>query len=74
MSTHIDGRIGLLRLSDILAPRGPIPLSKSSWWAGVKVGRYPQPVRLGPRSTAWRVKDIHTLIEKGVTADGQGDL
>jgi prophage regulatory protein len=61
---------GLLRLASILGPVGPIPLSKSSWWAGVKAGRYPQPVRIGPRATAWRAKDIYALIEKGVAVDG----
>ena len=54
---------GFLRLPSILAPRGPIPVSKSTWWAGVKSGRYPQPVKLGPRITAWRVEDIRALIE-----------
>ena len=57
---------GFLRLSSILAPNGPIPVSKSTWWEGVKTGRYPKPVKLGPRITAWRVKDIQQLIEKGV--------
>ena len=32
---------GFVRLSSILAPLGPIPVSKSTWWAGVKSGRYP---------------------------------
>jgi prophage regulatory protein len=57
---------GFVRLSSILAPRGPIPVSKSTWWAGVKKGRYPQPVKLGRRITAWRVEDIRKLIENGV--------
>jgi prophage regulatory protein len=38
------------------------PVSRSSWWAGVKSGRYPRPVHLGPRITAWRVGDIRALI------------
>ena len=54
---------GFVRLSSILAPKGPIPISKSTWWAGVKEGRYPKPVKLGPRITAWRVEDIRALIE-----------
>lgn len=41
-----------------------IPVSKSSWWAGCKSGRYPAPVKLGPRTTAWRVSDIRALIEQ----------
>ena len=41
-----------------------IPVSKSTWWAGVKTGRYPKPVRgLGARCTAWRVEDIRAYIE-----------
>lgn len=40
-----------------------IPVKKSCWWAGVKSGRFPQPVKLGPRVTAWRVEDIRALIE-----------
>jgi predicted DNA-binding transcriptional regulator AlpA len=55
---------GFLRLPSILSPHGPIPVSKSTWWAGVKAGRYPKPVKLGPRITAWRVEDIRALIEK----------
>ena len=56
---------GFVRLSSILAPSGPIPVSKSTWWAGVKSGRYPKPVKLGPRITAWRVEDIRRLIRTG---------
>jgi prophage regulatory protein len=54
---------GLVRLSAILGPTGPVPVSKSTWWAGVKSGRYPQPVKLGPRITAWRVADIRALTD-----------
>lgn len=67
MSNHrtILPETGFLRLTSILAPDGPIPVSKSTWWAGVKSGRYPKPVKLGPRITAWRIEDIRTLIEQG---------
>ena len=61
---------GLVRLKQILGDpkaKPPIPavfpVSKSTWWAGVKSGRYPQPVKLGPRITAWRVDDIRKLID-----------
>ncbi len=62
---HPSGGIGFVRLSSILAPRGRIPVSKSTWWAGVKSGRYPKAVKLGPRITAWRVEDIRALIQAG---------
>ena len=51
---------GFLRLPQVLAL---IPVSKSTWWAGVKEGRYPAAVKLGPRATAWRAEDIRALID-----------
>ena len=54
---------GLVRLSAILSPNGPIPVSKSTWWAGVRSGRFPKPVKLGPRTTAWKAADIRALFE-----------
>jgi prophage regulatory protein len=62
---------GYLRLTQIIGnpkadpPIPPIiPVSKSTWWAGVKSGRFPKPVRtLGPRIAAWRVEDIRRLVE-----------
>lgn len=53
--------VGFLRLPQVLAL---VPVSRSTWWAGVKTGRYPTPVKLGPRITAWRVEDIRDLIIK----------
>lgn len=41
-----------------------IPISRSSWWAGVRTGRYPKPVKLGPRTTAWKIEHIRALIER----------
>ena len=67
MSNHYElPKSGFVRLPAILAPHGPIPVSKSTWWAGIKDGRYPKPVKLGPRITAWRVEDIRKLIEEGM--------
>lgn len=60
---------GFLRLRQILGdpstnPPTPaiVPVGKSAWWAGVKSGRFPAAVKLGPRTTAWRVEDIRALI------------
>ena len=60
---------GFVRLSQIVGdPKakqpGVIPIGKSSWWEGVKSGHFPQPVKLGPRITAWRVEDIRALIKR----------
>lgn len=54
---------GFLRLPAIIAPHGPIPVSKSTWWAGIKTGRFPAPVKLSARISAWRVEDVRALIE-----------
>jgi prophage regulatory protein len=62
---------GFVRLPTIPAV---FPISRSSWWAGVKVGRYPPPVKLGPRTTAWRVEDIRTLVERLGRDTSQGPL
>jgi len=56
---------GYVRISSILAPAGPIPVAKSTWWAGVKKRRFPAPVKLGPGITVWRAADIWDLIENG---------
>jgi prophage regulatory protein len=64
---------GFLRIRQIIGdpkanPPIPalIPVGRSTWWAGVAAGRYPEPVKLGPRVSAWRVEDILALIQHGV--------
>jgi prophage regulatory protein len=64
---------GFLRIRQIIgdpkaSPPIPalIPVGRSTWWAGIAAGRYPAPVKLGPRVSAWRVEDILALIEQGV--------
>lgn len=60
--------IGFVRLVSIIGRRktgqpGLLPIGPTTWWNGVKSGRFPKPVKLGPRITAWRVEDIRALIE-----------
>lgn len=50
----------LYRITEVLEL---IPISRSAWWKGVKEGRYPKPIKLGPRTTAWRAEDIHNFLE-----------
>ena len=56
--------IGYVRLPGVLAV---FPVGKSTWWEGVRTGRFPKPVKLGPRTTAWRVEDIRALVKKVAT-------
>ena len=61
---------GFLRLPQVLAL---IPISKSAWWEGCKTGRFPKPVKLGPRTTVWRAEDIAALVESfGNSDEGKG--
>jgi prophage regulatory protein len=58
----------LLRLNEVLKL---IPVCKSSWWKGIEAGIYPEPVKIGLRSVAWRYRDIKQLVERGVSLDKQ---
>lgn len=60
---------GFVRLPQIVGDRKTgippiVPVCKSTWWNGVKDGRFPKPVKLGPRTTAWKVEDIRALVER----------
>lgn len=62
---------GFMRLSQIVGdskatpPVLPvIPVSRSTWWNGVKSGLYPKPVKLSKGVTVWRVEDIRALIAR----------
>lgn len=49
----------LLRINQVL---NLVPVGRSTWWAGVKTGRFPTPVKLGQRATFWKERDIVELI------------
>ena len=62
---------GYLRISQIIGnpkanPPIPalIPVGKSTFWQGVKSGRFPKAIKLSPRVTVWRVEDIRKYIEE----------
>lgn len=60
---------GFFRLPQIIGDRKNnipplIPISRTSWLNGVKSGKYPKPVKLSERTTAWKVEDIKALIER----------
>jgi prophage regulatory protein len=55
---NIENR--LLRLPEVLKI---FPVSKSTWWHGVKTGKYPKSIKIGIRTTAWLADDIYQLIK-----------
>jgi prophage regulatory protein len=63
---------GFLRLSQIIGdkkanpPIPPIiPVSATSWWNGVKSGKYPASIKLGPKTTVWRASEVLALVNGG---------
>jgi len=50
---------GYVRLPAILRV---FPVSRSTWWEGVRRKRFPQPVKLGPRITAWKAEEIVAFL------------
>ena len=59
----------LLRLPSIIGDKEKkipplIPVCRSTWFAGIKSGRFPQPVKLSERVVAWRAEEVFALIEK----------
>jgi prophage regulatory protein len=57
---HQFPETGFVRLPQVLSV---IPLGKTCWWEGVKSGRFPKPIKLSARCTAWRAEDIRNLIK-----------
>ncbi|TSA45992.1 MAG: AlpA family phage regulatory protein [Deltaproteobacteria bacterium] len=55
-------RVGLLRIKQVLKF---IPISRSSWWAGIREGKFPPGRKLGVRTTVWAASDILKIIEGG---------
>ena len=60
MDRHTQLVDSFLRLPQVLQL---IPVSRSGWWAGVKDGRYPTPVKLSARVTVWRMSDVQAYID-----------
>ena len=54
---------GFVRVKQIITP-GPIPVSRSTWWQGVKDGKFPKSIKLAENITVWKVSDIRDLIDR----------
>ena len=61
--TKIDNADRLVCLNEVLTL---LPISSASWWNGVRAGKYPRGIKLGPKTTCWRLSEITALAERGV--------
>jgi len=59
-STELANK-GLLRLPEVLKI---IPVSRSTWYLGVKNRDYPAPVKIGRRAVAWHPHEIQALVSR----------
>lgn len=50
----------LLRIKEVLAR---LSISRSSFLEGCRTGRFPQPIKIGPRTTVWKSEEIDAFIE-----------
>jgi len=41
-----------------------IPVSRATWYAGIKSGKFPKPIRLSEGVSVWRTSDIDTLCHQ----------
>lgn len=58
---------GFLRLRQVIGTKenpGPLPVSRSTFYAMIQAGKAPAPVKVGARAVAWRARDIRALIER----------
>lgn len=54
----------LVRIEKIVGPDGYIPISRAAFYQGIKDGIYPRPVRLGKRTSVWRLSDLLLVIQE----------
>jgi prophage regulatory protein len=77
MTTETTIPFRFYRLKDVIGDRkqgipGIIPVSRASWYVGIKEGRYPKPVKLSEHTSAWRSTDIDELVKR--LSSGEGDV
>ena len=55
----------LIRLPAVIARTG---LARSTIYESIRTGRFPPPVKIGPRAVAWRASEIDEWIESRPSA------
>lgn len=57
----------LIKLPEVLATVG---MKKTAWYAGIKAGKYPRPIKRSPRDTVWPMSAIQKLVSDTIAANG----
>lgn len=58
-----------LKLEDIIGSQKKgipaiFPVSRATWYLGIKQGRFPKPKKIGQRINVWKEEEIEELIAK----------
>jgi len=67
----VSSRGSASQASDRYRP-GILPFSSPTLWRMVKAGKFPAPVKLSERVTAWRVEDIREWMKSRSSTTGEG--
>ncbi len=57
---NLDTQVLVVRMSRLVEMIG---LSRSTIWKLLSEGKFPNPIRLGSRSIAWRINDIEEWLQ-----------
>ncbi len=64
MKTRPFPRDGMVRLSEMLAPNGPLPISRSTAYAWIAQGILPRPMKPTSQIALWKAADIWAFVER----------
>ena len=69
VSTQLPNE-GFVRLPVVLKV---LSIGKTTWWCGIRDGKFPKPAMMGKRTARWNVKDIRAIIEKYTEEAANGE-
>lgn len=61
MSQQYEER--LIKLPEVLATVG---MGKTAWYDGIRSGKYPKPIKRGPRDTVWPMSAIQEVVSNTI--------
>ena len=44
------------------------PIHRSTLWRGIRAGRYPMPIKVGPGTNRWRLSELTAVVETAAAA------
>ena len=80
MAIKVKPKIGghaivqLVEIDPILPLRqvlGIVPVSKTTWYQGIKEGRFPRPLQISAKRVGWLASQIKRVVEDAAISGGQ---